>query len=276
MQEYRPSRFEILPIIVKNLLIINGLMFLATQVLQQSFNYDLTKLLGLHYFTSTYFKPFQLITHMFMHGNFMHIFSNMFALWMFGAIIENVWGPKRFLMFYLICGIGGALAHLGYTAYEMYDIQLAVDQYLSEPTRDNFKYLFEGHSDLLYDDDFVNRVNAFYNSWNSISSNTILQSQELAQELALQIANIPVVGASGAVFGVLLAFGMLFPNTHIYLYFFIPMKAKYFVFLYGLFELYAGFSDTQNGVAHFAHLGGMLVGFILIKYWNKTRRRDFF
>jgi membrane associated rhomboid family serine protease len=98
----------------------------------------------------------------------------------------------------------------------------------------------------------------------------------LAQELALQMANIPVVGASGAVFGVLLAFGMLFPNTHIYLYFFIPMKAKYFVFLYGLFELYAGFSDTQNGVAHFAHLGGMLVGFILIKYWNKTRRRDFF
>jgi membrane associated rhomboid family serine protease len=121
-------------------------------------------------------------------------------------------------------------------------------------------------------------VNEFYSSWIPGSNETYikLQSRELAQELATQLANIPVVGASGAVFGVLLAFGMLFPNTYIYLYFFIPMKAKYFVMLYGFFELYAGFSGTQSGIAHFAHLGGMLVGFFLIKYWNKMRRRDFF
>ncbi len=278
MQEFRPTRFEILPLVVKNLLIINGLMFLATVVLQQNFNYDLSDDLGLHYFTSIYFKPFQLITHMFMHGNFMHLFSNMFALWMFGALIENVWGPKRFLIFYLICGLGGAFAHLGFTAYQLIDINAAIDYYMANASRENFLSLFESNRSLLYSDDFAHRVNTFYSSWTSEYTNTniILKSKELAQELAMQLANIPVVGASGAVFGVLLAFGMLFPNTYIYLYFFIPMKAKYFVMLYGLFELYSGFSGTQNGVAHFAHLGGMLIGFFLIKYWNKTRRSDFY
>jgi membrane associated rhomboid family serine protease len=278
MQEFRPSRFEILPLIVKNLLIINGLMYLATVALAQNLNYDLSEVLGLHYFISPYFKPFQLLTHMFMHGSFMHLFSNMFALWMFGSIIENVWGSKRFLIFYLICGFGGAFAHLGFTAYQLYDVQTAINYFISNPTRDNFISLFETHNNLLYNDDFVRRVNEFYSSWIPGSNETYikLQSRELAQELATQLANIPVVGASGAVFGVLLAFGMLFPNTYIYLYFFIPMKAKYFVMLYGFFELYAGFSGTQSGIAHFAHLGGMLVGFFLIKYWNKMRRRDFF
>ncbi len=276
MEQFRPSRFEILPLVVKNLLIINGLMFLATLMLQQNFNYDLSELLGLHYFTSPYFKPFQFITHMFMHGSFAHIFSNMFALWMFGNIIENVWGPKRFLIFYLACGLGGALAHFGFTAYEMYGIQTDIAYFNEHVSKQNFVSLFNAHQSLLYNEDFVHRVNIFISDWSGSNSQTILTARELASELALQLANIPVVGASGAVFGVLLAFGMLFPNTYIYLYFFIPMKAKYFVILYGAFELYAGFSGAQSGVAHFAHLGGMLIGFFLIKYWNKKRRSDFF
>ncbi len=275
MQPFRPGRFEILPLVVKNLLIINGLMYLATVVLEQNFHYDLTALLGLHYFTSPLFKPFQLLTHMFMHGSFMHIFSNMFALWMFGAIIENVWGPKRFLLFYLMCGIGGALAHLGYTAYEMHGLQTEINDYVNHATKENFVALFKSHQELLTPE-LTDKANALLSEWSSFDNSSILESKILANELATQYANIPVVGASGAVFGVLLAFGMLFPNTYIYLYFFIPMKAKYFVILYGLFELYSGVSGTGGGIAHFAHLGGMLIGFFLIKYWNKSKRHDFY
>lgn len=276
MDQFRPSRFEILPLVIKNLLIINVLMYLATIMLLQNFNYDLSELFGLHYFTSPYFKPFQFITTMFMHGSFVHLFSNMFALWMFGTVIENVWGPGRFLLFYLLCGLGGSLAHMGYTAYELYGIQQDITYFNEHVSKQNFVSLFNAHQSLLYNEDFVHRVNAFLNEWVSSDSQTILTARELASELGLQLANIPVVGASGAVFGVLLAFGMLFPNTYIYLYFFIPMKAKYFVILYGAFELYAGFSGAQSGVAHFAHLGGMVIGYFLIKYWNKKRRNDFF
>lgn len=278
MQQFRPSRFEVLPPIVKNLLIINGLMFLAATVMEDQFHIDITRYLGLHFFTSPFFMPHQLLTHMFMHGNFMHIFSNMFALWMFGSLIENYWGPKRFLTYYLICGLGGALLHQGVTAYEISQIQSDVNVYMAAANPDSFTSLFEKHQQLLYDDGLVDRANALLNSWRSDVGNSALvfRSKELAQELVTQQANIPVVGASGAVFGVLLAFGMMFPNMYLYLYFFIPVKAKYFVIVYGLFELYAGVTGTQSGVAHFAHLGGMLFGFLMIKYWSKSRRTDIF
>ncbi len=279
MSDLRPSGFQAMPMVVKNLLIINGLMYLATVVAENTYNFDLSRYLGLFYFTSEYFKPHQLITHMFMHGSLMHIFSNMFALWMFGSVLENVWGPKRFLIFYLICGIGGALTHMAFTAYEIHLVQNDINQFFSSVNIVNFKNLFETHQDLLGDTDYVNQLNAFIGSWSQSPGDTanILQAKILAQKLTTMVANIPVVGASGAVFGVLLAFGMLFPNTYLYLMFPpIPIKAKYFVMLYGAFELYAGVSGTQAGVAHFAHLGGMLFGFILIKYWNKKRRQDFF
>jgi len=239
MQQFRPSRFQVLPPVVKNLLIINGLMFLATMVIPQQFGIDLVRLLGLHFFSSPYFMPHQLVTHMFMHGGFWHIASNMFALWMFGSLIENYWGPKRFLIFYLVCGLGGALLHWGVTGYEVYQVQQDVNVFMASPSPPD-------------------------------------RSREIAQELVQQQANIPVVGASGAVFGVLLAFGMMFPNMYIYLYLMIPVKAKYFVIFYGLFELYAGVTGSQGGVAHFAHLGGMLFGFLMIKYWNRNRRTDFY
>lgn len=208
----------------------------------------------------------------------MHIFSNMFALWMFGSILENVWGPKRFLIFYLICGLGGAITHMAFTAYQIHLVQGEINLFFESVTIDNFKMLLEGHRGLLYDSDYINQANTLLNTWsqNPSDSAMILQAKILAQKLTSMEANIPVVGASGAVFGVLLAFGMLFPNTYLYLMFPpIPIKAKYFVIFYGAFELYAGVSGTQEGVAHFAHLGGMLFGFIMIKYWNKTRK-DFF
>ena len=278
MSDLRPSSFDRFPMVVKNLLIINGLMYLATMVLQNTFSIDLANYLGLFFFTSEYFKPHQIISHMFMHGSLMHIFSNMFALWMFGSILENVWGPKRFLIFYLICGLGGAITHMAFTAYQIHLVQGEINLFFESVTIDNFKMLLEGHRNLLYDSDYINQANTLLNTWsqNPSDSAMILQAKILAQKLTSMEANIPVVGASGAVFGVLLAFGMLFPNTYLYLMFPpIPIKAKYFVIFYGAFELYAGVSGTQEGVAHFAHLGGMLFGFILIKFWNKTRK-DFF
>src|SRR5580765_652789 len=122
MTDFRPQGFNILPLVVKNLLILNGLMFLAT-IVAQRYGYDLTDVLGLHFFASEKFKPFQLVTHMFMHGSFLHIFSNMFALWMFGSVLENVWGPKRFLFFYFACGLGGAFMHLGVSWWQYHQIQ---------------------------------------------------------------------------------------------------------------------------------------------------------
>ncbi|MBK6482842.1 MAG: rhomboid family intramembrane serine protease [Chitinophagales bacterium] len=275
MTNFRPQGFQILPLVVKNLLIINGLLFLATVVLQSSYNIRLVDILGLHFFTSSEFRPYQLVTHMFMHGSLMHIFSNMFSLWMFGSVLENHWGPKRFLTFYFVCGLGGAFLHLGVTWFEYSRMQDAINAYLINPGIPEFATLSARYDHLLN----MNAIDQFINQWKQqpLNPDFISQSGEMASSFLRILADIPIVGASGAVFGVLLGFGMLFPNTYLYLLFPpIPIKAKYFVIFYGLFELYAGFSGTQSGIAHFAHIGGMLFGFILIRLWNKSNRKDFF
>ena len=229
---YRPGNFSELPEVVKNLLILNGLFFLATVSLN-NLGIDLVKILGLHQFQSPDFRPHQLITHLFMHGNFTHLFFNMFALWMFGKILENVWGSKRFLIYYMITGIGAASIHLLISQYQIISISNQIPEMVN--------LAIEGR----------------YNP-------SIPISKKLTQLIIT-----PTVGASGAVFGLLLAFGMLFPNALLYLYFAIPIKAKYFVIGYGLIELYSGISNNPaDNVAHFAHLGGMIFGFFLIKYWK--------
>ena len=231
---YRPGNFSELPEVVKNLLILNGLFFLATVSLS-NLGIDLVKILGLHQFQSTDFRPHQLITHLFMHGNFSHLFFNMFALWMFGKILENVWGSKRFLIYYMITGIGAASIHLLISQYQIISISNQIPEMVN--------LAIEGR----------------YNP-------SIPISKKLTQLIIT-----PTVGASGAVFGLLLAFGMLLPNALLYLYFAIPIKAKYFVIGYGLIELYAGISNNPaDNVAHFAHLGGMIFGFFLIKYWKNN------
>lgn len=217
---YSPRGFSFLPPVVKNLLIINILFYLADLTLTWR-GIDLTRWLGLHYVTATDFHFWQFITYMFMHGNFSHLFFNMFALWMFGYALENYWGGKRFLAYYLITGIGAALCQTGVLAWEIHSMSLAyppeaVSQYINQ---------------------------------------------------------IVTIGASGAVFGILLAFGMCFPNTLIFLYFLIPIKAKWFVLIYGVIELFAGIGGTADGVAHFAHVGGMIFGIFLILYWKKHGSR---
>ena len=231
---YRPGNFNELPVVVKNLLIINGLLFLATVSLS-NLGIDLVKIFGLHQFQSNDFRPHQLITHIIMHGSFTHLFFNMFALWMFGKILENIWGEKRFLIYYMITGIGAAFIHLLISQYQIISISNQIPELVS--------IAIEGK----------------YNP-----------SIPLSKKLT-QLIITPTVGASGAVFGLLLAFGMLFPNALLYLYFAIPIKAKYFVIGYGILELYAGISNNPaDNVAHFAHLGGMIFGYILIKYWKKN------
>ena len=235
--------FSQLPEVVKNLLIINGLLFLATISLE-SYGIDLTQILALHQFQSNDFMPHQLITHLFMHGDFTHLFFNMFALWMFGKVLENVWGGKRFLIYYMFTGIGAAALHLGVSQYEILSLQYQLNPYDLNILLENGKTILEGKQNY---------------------SNQIMGKLNL-------LINTPTVGASGAVFGILLAFGMLFPNTLLYIYFAVPLKAKYFVMIYGAIELYLGLmNNPADNVAHFAHLGGMLFGLLLLKYWEKDR-----
>ena len=276
-QEYRPSSFQILPPVVKNLLIINGILFLATSVLQTKFGFELAEYLGLYFPESSKFRGYQLVSHLFMHGSFMHVLSNMFALWMFGNMLENFWGSKRFLTYYLVTGLGAAVVHLFFTWYEVDQMRAVVEVYASTANFSDFKILLDKFQGYIYPDqyDYFNKI---YTDWqvNPGDLSVKQQSIEAAYSLLRNKIDVPTVGASGAVFGVLLAFGMLFPNTILYIYFALPIKAKYFVALYGLFELYSGFENTPgDNVAHFAHLGGMLFGFILLRIWSKYNRKIF-
>jgi membrane associated rhomboid family serine protease len=257
---YRPTSFSQLPEIVKNLLIINGLFFLAKITLPNGI--DMDKLFALHPFQSPDFEPYQIITHMFMHGNFTHLLFNMFALWMFGKILENVWGAKRFLIYYLAAGLGAMILYsfVQYIQISALEAKMTIEQIqhvASDKGYDCYKEMIR-----LSQNGQTEFDNVFFSKYQ-------IQTQNMVDLASLYYT--PVLGASGAVFGILLAFGMLFPNTLLYLYFTIPVKAKYFVIGYAVLELFNGITNTNDGVAHFAHLGGMLFGFILLKYWQKDR-----
>ncbi len=277
-QQYRPQSFNILPPVVKNLLIINGLFFLATLVIGTQFGIDLTDILGLHYFVSGEFQPYQLITYMFMHGSFMHLFFNMFALWMFGNTLENFWGPKRFLTYYIITGIGAAICHYSIIYFQNQPTIDLINAYLSNPNIEDFQSFLSSDNFKMGSQTAIDHYNeliptAYSQALSTNNADEALRiSVEYMQIYKADFLNAPViVGASGSVFGILLAFGMLFPNTMLYIYFAIPIKAKWFVILYGAAELYSGIANNAgDNVAHFAHLGGMLFGFILIKYWQNS------
>ena len=234
MANIRMRNFQTIPPVIKNLLIINTPVFFAQTTFQHNAYFSISNLFALHDVHSVFFRPHQLVTHMFMHGDFMHLLFNMFILWMFGAMLENVWGSKRFLIFYMACGLGAAFLHLGVLYLEM------------EPVMAEFyRAPAAVQEELLYAERF--RV------------------------------NIPTVGASGAIYGCLAAFAFLFPNSVLYLYFLFPVKAKWFVLFLAAMELWLGLKNSAgDNVAHWAHLGGAAVGFILVWYWNKTNRRNFY
>jgi membrane associated rhomboid family serine protease len=278
IQQYRPASFNILPVMVKNILIINTILWLAEEVFQKQLGFSFNERFGLYYPLSPLFNPIQFVSHLFLHGGFMHLLSNMFALWMFGTVLENLWGPKRFLTYYMITGLGAALIHTFSGWYGIHELAGEISAYATAPNFQDFYKLMEKNA-MYLGSEGVSTVNVFMNNWqqNPGSTEYARESVEWAENLLTYKMNVPTVGASGAVFGILLAYGMLFPNTVILLYFAIPIKAKYFVTLYGLFELYLGFANNPaDNVAHFAHLGGMLFGFILIKFWNRRNRRQFY
>lgn len=242
MSNFRFTRPEAFPPIIKNLIIINVLVWLAQLMYEKQFN--LTSKLGLWTIQAEEFKPYQFATHMFAHASydpygrivFLHIFFNMFTLWMFGRILENVWGAKRFLFFYLACGIGAAICH-------------EAVQY--------FRY-----------EDVTAQINAALQNGN----------MERAQEIVNLNRIGPAVGASGAVMGVMVAFALLFPNTELYLMFIpIPIKAKWAIMAFVALDLFGGFGRfSGDNIAHFAHLGGALTGFIIVMIWNKGNRKTLY
>jgi len=234
-----------LPPLVKKIIMANVLMLLAYYVVKSTLGYDLNEILGLYFPKSSNFRPFQILTHMFMHAGFWHLFFNMYALYIFGQVLENVWGPKRFLIYYLVCGLGAALVHETVIAFEYNSlIQKLSPESIQTVINDGAALLKQGRT------------------WDDPE----MQSLQM-------LLNIPTVGASGAVFGILLAFGVLFPNTQLMLLLPpIPIKAKWFVMIYGGIELYLAFTQPGSNIAHAAHLGGMLFGYILIRYWRKTTK----
>ena len=229
MTEFRPGRFQILPPVVKNLIIINTLLALLQFVLIRG-GIDLSDYLGLHYWRSPLYKPWQLLTHMFMHGSFFHLLFNMLALWMFGSTMERVWGAKRFLSFYLICGIVAALTQMASYAYDFREI----DNVILSP------------------------------------------ADQIQYQLILRKA--ATVGASGAIMGVLAAFGYTFPNTTLFIMPIpFPIKAKWAILGIIALDIFGGISNVPgDNIAHFAHLGGAITGFIIVLFWNKRDRRHFF
>lgn len=281
MSQLRFSDQQLIPTITKNILILNGLLFLATLVLP----YDLHALLGLRWIGSDQFQVYQVITSMFMHGSFSHIFFNMFAIWMFGSAIERAWGAKRYLIYYLITGIGASVLH--YTVVYFADIRPflePINVYLANPSAQSMDLVvsfFE--SEMPYMSPNLSTYIAQYEGlFNQVLSGAASQDQiDLAFDALLEVKRYTldspnVLGASGALFGVLLAFGMMFPNTPLMMIFLpIPIKAKYFIAGYAVIELYLGLkNDLGDNIAHFAHLGGMLFGYLLIRYWKKNQFRQ--
>ncbi|MEJ6505826.1 MAG: rhomboid family intramembrane serine protease [Crocinitomicaceae bacterium] len=231
-----------LPQVTKNLLILNVLFFLATLFLESQ-GINLIGKFGAHYVSSPLFEPFQVVTHFFMHANFIHIFFNMWIFIMLGGYLERIWGPKRFFIFYLISAFG---AFALFNAMGVYEISALKTQILSE-----------GHS--------IKEINQL----------TQLTNNDAINEYLMKI-NTPMVGASGAIFGVMAAFAILFPNTEFRLYFAIPVKAKYFVGAYILFEVYQSYlNDSGDSTAHLAHVGGAIAGAILVLFWRKKDRGNF-
>jgi len=258
--------FGNLPPVIKNLLIINILVFLLDNVASRM-GINLGNWLALHNVGAEYFRPYQFVTYMFMHGGVSHIFFNMFALFMFGRMLETVWGPKRFLIYYFVTGIGAAALHSLVNYLSLNSLHNEIIAFINTPSPEVLLNIVRENisNPAAWVNDFLSSY-----SINPYDQTNIATGTKLVQDIYNMHLNIPTVGASGAVFGILLAFGMLFPNTRLMLIFPpIPIKAKYFVIGYGAIELFAAIMPQQgDNVAHLAHLGGMIFGYILIKYWN--------
>ncbi len=249
MNEYRPINRNFPPVI-KNLIIINALCWLASITLPRALDVDIIELFGLHYWGSEAFKPYQLVTYMFLHdtSSFSHLLFNMFGLWMFGKDIELFWGRNKFLIFYFVTGIGAGIIQELVWHIDLSRAAEAFNMYASTKDIDLLRpYL------------------------TNLTEHTYIPIDRLMELKEKILSSAVTVGASGALFGILLAFAMIFPQARMMLLFIpYPIRAPYFVAIYAVIELFCGVAQTADGVAHFAHLGGMLFGLILILIWKKS------
>ena len=255
-----------IPQVTKNFLIINVLMYVVMQIFIMNGGPDLTRILSSHYVLSPLFEPYQSISHMFMHSalDISHIFFNMFWLVIFGGHVERIWGPKRYFLFYFIAGIGAFVLDNIVNGMEMVSLQ-------NQLTGMNVNVESLRNLASQYDRTFPNELNEAFGK--------IVHTQEQADVASkyLRLCLMNGIGASGAIFGLLAAFAILFPNTELYLMFIpIPIKAKYLIGVYVLYELYQVFSGSADNVNHLAHLGGALTGTILVLIWNKKDRNNFY
>lgn len=258
---------------VRNLLIINIAIFLVQElgILNINFSYQF----GLHHIDSPYFQPYQLITHIFMHGDIGHIFSNMFALFIFGPILENMWGSKRFLTFYMVCGLGAGLLHSIVNHIEIQRIQEVVSLYMENPTPTAFESILQKFAPSQYISN-QDLINIFID--NPDNSQIISKSKNIIYaDVYMKHLNMSMVGASGAIFGLLAAFALIFPNLELMLLFPpIPVKAKYLISIYMLIEIYMIVANRPNdNIAHFAHLGGAFFGYLMLKIWFGNNYRQY-
>jgi membrane associated rhomboid family serine protease len=257
---------------VKNLLLINIIIFLVQA--SGMLGIDFAHQFGLHHINSPYFQPYQIITHIFMHANLGHIFSNMFALFIFGPILENMWGSKRFLIFYMVCGLGASILHSIVHHIEIQRIQEIVSLYVENPTPWGFENIMRKFSPRLYtlNQDFID---SFLDS--PTNTQLIAESKRAVQAIFEGNRDTSMVGASGAIFGLLAAFALIFPNLELMLLFPpIPVKAKYLISVYMLVELYMVVANRpDDNVAHFAHLGGAFFGYIMLRIWFGNKYRQY-
>jgi membrane associated rhomboid family serine protease len=261
--------FNLTPI-VKNILIINVLLFAVPAV--AGFADVMIDFFGLRYPFAPSFSVYQIVTHMFIHGGFSHLLYNMFGLIVFGPMLETVWGSKRFLIFYMVCGLGASALYSGIHFVEIYSAQTAREVFITEPTAENYAGFLESNFPEYYSSQ-INFIEYF--AKNNTNESIITEATKSVNTLMMRKINSPMVGASGAIFGILMAFGLLFPNTELMLLFPpIPVKAKYIVGFYGLTALFGALHKTPgDNVAHYAHLGGMLFALFFVLYWKKYSSR---
>ncbi|WP_295126491.1 rhomboid family intramembrane serine protease [uncultured Chitinophaga sp.] len=268
MSDYRPGNFSILPTVIKNLMIINALIFFGTMTLPKEAQLWVDHHLALHYVGSDLFMPHQVITHLFMHGNFGHLFGNMFSLWIFGSILENYIGPKRFIIFYMACGLGAAFCYMSVVAWENHQLTTLAFKFINSPTYGNLMEL----QNKFHIDRYVNqRIDGLADAFSGTPSQQDIDFAKYYVNVAVSgYRNIPMVGASGAVYGILFGAAYLFPNVVLYLYFLFPVKLKYAAAAMIIWEVWQTIQNNPNdNVAHFAHLGGVLFSFLLLRSWTK-------
>lgn len=259
---------------VQRLLILNIGLFILAAILSQTI--DLNDQLALHSIYSENFKPYQFVTYMFMHAGFMHLFGNMLGLYFFGPLLEYFLGFKKFLILYFVCGIGAGFLYWGLNAYEVQGVREDAIEYINNPNPDAYNVFIHEHFKIGYD---ISEVVKSMDDYTADPGNikNIQDSRDIVRSIAARQSNFSLVGASGSIFGILMAFALLFPNTELMLLFPpIPIKAKYLVGAYALFEIYSLYANRpDDNVAHFAHITGMIFAFILIRYW-KANRNSFY